>query len=68
MKEKSKPAYHKLPASKNSKPKKSNDDPAGRPYKKTKSQRGVKFVEKHKTGQGKSKRQQRGSKKETRKK
>jgi hypothetical protein len=55
MIEKSKPVYHRLPAPKNPKPKKNNDDPTGRPYKKTKSERGVKFFEKEKSGKRKSK-------------
>jgi hypothetical protein len=55
MIEKSKLLYHRLPAPKNPKPKKNNDDPAGRPYKKTKSERGVKFFEKEKSGKGKGK-------------
>jgi hypothetical protein len=56
--EKSKPVYHGLATSKKPKSKRDDDEPMGRPYKKTKEERGVKFIKKErsgKSGKGKGK-------------
>lgn len=56
MTEKSKPVYNGLPITKKPKNKKKMDDePAGRTYKKTKSERGVKQLKREKNGKSKSK-------------
>lgn len=56
MTEKSKPVYNGLPVSKKPKNKKKDDDePMGRPYKKTKAERGAKLPKREKSSKGKSK-------------
>jgi len=53
--EKSKPVYNGLPVSKKPKNKKKIDDePVGRTYKKTKSERGMKQLKPEKNGKSKS--------------
>jgi hypothetical protein len=48
--------YNGLPVSKKPKNKKKDDDePMGRPYKKTKAERGVKFPKREKSSKGKTK-------------